>query len=55
MPTRFWSDTQRARYGRLPAEKFGLCATLIPNRTFARPYVSTPLLSHARSSNMTKP
>ena len=26
-----------------------LCVTRIPNRTFARPYVSTPFRSHARS------
>ena len=27
----------------------GRYATLIPNRTFAKPYVSRPFLSHARS------
>ena len=31
------------------AENSGLCATPIPNRTFATPYVSRPFLSHARS------
>ena len=28
-----------------------LCVSQIPNRTFARPYVSTPFRSHARSGN----
>ena len=32
-----------------PAENSGLCATPIPNRTFATPYVSRPFLSHVRS------
>ena len=32
-----------------PAENSGLCATPVPNRTFATPYVSRPFLSHARS------
>ena len=32
-----------------PAENSGLCATPIPNRIFATPYVSRPFLSHARS------
>ena len=27
MPTRLWGDALRARYGRFPAENFGLCAT----------------------------
>ena len=31
------------------AENSGLCATPIPNRTFATAYVSRPFLSHARS------
>ena len=31
------------------AENSGLCATPIPNRTFATPYVSRPFLSHVRS------
>ena len=31
------------------AENSGLCATPIPNRSFATPYVSRPFLSHARS------
>ena len=44
MPTRFWGDAQRTRYGRFPeaaarAENSGLCATPIPNRTFATPYL----------------
>ena len=26
-----------------------LCVTQIPNRTFAKPYVSTPFRSHAQS------
>ena len=30
------------------AENSSLCATPIPNRTFATPYVSRPFLSHAR-------
>ena len=39
-----------SRFPRLsPAEDSGLCATPIPNRTFATPYVSRPFLSHARS------
>ena len=29
-----------------------LCASPIPNRTFATPYVSTPFLSHARSNTL---
>ena len=32
-----------------PAEDSGLCATPIPDGTFAVPYVSRPFLSHARS------
>lgn len=36
--------------GRMMARwKSGPCATPIPNRTFATPYVSMPFLSHARS------
>ena len=32
-------------------DNFDLCLTQIPNRTFARPYVSRPFLSHAQSYN----
>ena len=37
-----------------PAENSGLCATSIPNRTFATPYVSRPFLSHARSGTRSR-
>ena len=58
----YWSGRQRwrhvaqirERYGfprPSPAENSGLCATPIPNRTFATPYVSRPFLSHARSNS----
>ena len=40
MPTRFWGSR---------ADNSDLCVTQIPNRTFARPYDSTPFRSHARS------
>ena len=44
------TDTH-SRFTRLsPVDTSDLCVTYIPNRTFAKPYVSTPFLSHARSS-----
>ena len=55
MPTRFWATSSGHGTAASPklsrADNSALCATWIPNRTFAKPYVSRPVLSHARSSS----